>query len=77
MGHLASVPWETILSAAIPVRTLEGTASVEVPAGALSMGINGASGAKVCLQGAAKRGGLCMGVSIQVALHIGEEEERL
>ena len=24
MGHLASVPWETVLSAAIPVRTLEG-----------------------------------------------------
>jgi curved DNA-binding protein len=33
MGHLELAPWEAVLGATVPVRTLEGSVSVKVPAG--------------------------------------------
>jgi curved DNA-binding protein len=33
VGHLELAPWEAVLGATVPVRTLEGTVSLKVPAG--------------------------------------------
>jgi len=76
VGHLELAPWEAVLGATVPVRTLESTVAVKVPAGTQQghqLRIRG----KGLPAGAAKRGDLYVGVSIQVPPHLGREEERL
>jgi curved DNA-binding protein len=76
VGHLELAPWEAVLGATVPVRTLEATVSVKVPAGTQQ-------GQKLRIRGkrlpasAGKRGDLYVAVSIQVPPHIGKEEELL
>ncbi len=69
-------PWEAVLGATVPVRTLEGTVSLKVPAGTQEghqLRIRG----KGLPVGETKRGDLYVAVTIQVPAHIGKEEERL
>ncbi len=76
VGHLELAPWEAVLGATVPVRTLEATVSVKVPAGT-QQGHQLRVRGKGLPAGAGKRGDLYVGVSIQVPPHIGKEEERL
>jgi curved DNA-binding protein len=76
LGHLELAPWEAVLGATVPVRTLESTVSLKVPAGTRQghqLRIRG-QGLPV---GGAKRGDLYVGVSIQVPPRTSKEEERL
>ncbi len=76
VGHLELAPWEAVLGATVPVRTLEGTVSLKVPAGTQQghqLRIRGQG----LPTGAAKRGDLYVAVSIQVPPRISKEEERL
>ena len=76
LGHLELSPWEAVLGATVPVRTLEGSVSVKVPAGFQSgkkLRVRG----KGLPAGATKRGDLYVEASIQVPAHIGKEAERL
>ena len=76
VGHLELAPWEAVLGATVPVRTLEGTVSLKVPAGTQQghqLRIRG----KGLPLGAGKRGDLYVGVSIQVPPRISKEEEHL
>jgi curved DNA-binding protein len=76
VGHLELAPWEAVLGATVPVRTLEGTVSLKLPAGTQQghqLRIRG----KGLPAGAGKRGDLYVGVSIQVPPRISKEEERL
>ncbi len=76
VGHLELAPWEAVLGATVPVRTLEGTVSLKVPAGTQEghqLRIRG----KGLPVGETKRGDLYVAVTIQVPAHIGKEEERL
>jgi curved DNA-binding protein len=69
-------PWEAVLGATVPVRTLEGTVSLKVPAGTQQghqLRIRG----KGLPAGNAKRGDLYVGVSIQVPPLSSEEEKQL
>jgi curved DNA-binding protein len=76
VGHLELAPWEAVLGATVPVRTLDGTVSLKVPAGTQQ-------GHQLRIRGrglptsAAGRGDLYVGVSIQVPPRISREEERL
>jgi len=76
IGHLALAPWEAVLGATVPVRTLEGSISVKVPAGFQQ-------GQKLRVRGkglpavAGKRGDLYVEASIQVPPHISKEDELL
>jgi curved DNA-binding protein len=76
VGHLELAPWEAVLGATVPVRTLEGTVSVKVPAGT-QQGQQLRVRGKGLPAGAARRGDLYVTVSIQVPPHIGKEDERL
>ena len=76
VGHLELAPWEAVLGATVPVRTLESTISVKVPAGT-KQGQQLRVRGKGLPVGAARRGDLYVGVSIQVPPRIGKEEERL
>ena len=76
VGHLELAPWEAVLGATVPVRTLEGTVSLKVPAGTRQghqLRIRGQG----LPTGGAKRGDLYVGVSIQVPSRISKEAERL
>ena len=76
VGQLELAPWEAVLGATVPVRTLEGTVSLKVPAGTQQghqLRIRG----KGLPTGVAKRGDLYVGVSIAVPPRISKEEERL
>jgi len=76
IGHLELAPWEAVLGATVPVKTLEGIVSVKVPAGFQSgqkLRVRG----KGLPVGAAKRGDLYVEVSIQVPSQISKEAERL
>jgi curved DNA-binding protein len=76
IGHLELAPWEAVLGATVPVKTLEGSVSLKVAAGTQQghqLRIRG----KGLPLGTAKRGDLYVGISIQVPPHIGVEEERL
>ena len=75
VGHLELAPWEAVLGATVPVRTLESTVSVKVPAGT-QQGHQLRVRGKGLPAGAGKRGDLYVGVSIQVPPRIGKEEER-
>jgi curved DNA-binding protein len=76
LGHIELTPWEAVLGATVPVRTLETIVKVKVPAGTqqghqlriLGQGLPA---------GGARRGDLYVGVSIQVPPRISKEEERL
>jgi curved DNA-binding protein len=76
IGHLELAPWEAVLGATVPVRTLEATVSVKVPAGT-QQGHKLRVRGKGLPAGAGKRGDLYVAVSIQVPPHIGKEEELL
>jgi curved DNA-binding protein len=76
MGHLELSPWEAILGATVPVRTLEGSVSVRIPAG-FQQGQKLRVRGKGLPAGGARRGDLYVEASIQVPAHIGKEEERL
>ncbi len=76
MGQLELSPWEAVLGATVPVRTLEGSISVKVPAG-FQQGSRLRVRGKGVPAGATKRGDLYVEASIQVPAHIGKEEERL
>jgi curved DNA-binding protein len=75
-GHLELAPWEAVLGATVPVRTLEGSVSVKVPAG-IQQGHQLRVRGKGLPAGGAKRGDLYVEVTIQVPPHISKEEERL
>jgi curved DNA-binding protein len=76
MGDLELAPWEAVLGATVPVRTLEGTVSVKVAAGT-QRGHLLRIRSKGLPVGTAKRGDIYLEVSIQVPPKIGEEEDRL
>ena len=76
MGHLELAPWEAVLGATVPVRTLEGSVSVKVPAG-FQQGQKLRVRGKGLPAGGAKRGDLYVEASIQVPTQAGKEEERL
>jgi len=76
VGHLELAPWEAVLGATVPVQTLEGTVSVKVPAG-IQAGHQLRVRGKGLPDGAAKRGDIYVGISIQTPSRIGKEEERL
>ena len=76
IGHLELAPWEAVLGATVPVRTLETSVSVKVPAGTQqghTLRVRG----KGLPAGAGKRGDLYVTISLQVPSHIGKEEELL
>lgn len=76
IGHLELAPWEAVLGATVPVRTLDATVSVKVPAGT-QQGHKLRVRGKGLPAGAGKRGDLYVAVSIQVPPHTGKEEELL
>jgi curved DNA-binding protein len=76
MGDLELAPWEAVLGATVPVRTLEGTVSVKVAAGTQQGHLLRVRGKGLPI-GPSKRGDLYVEVSIQVPPRIGKEEERL
>ncbi len=76
VGHLELAPWEAVLGATVPVKILEGSVSVKVPAG-FQAGHQLRVRGKGLPEGAAKRGDIYVGVSIQTPSHLGKEEERL
>jgi curved DNA-binding protein len=76
IGHLELAPWEAVLGATVPVKTLEGSVLVKVPAGfqpGRKLRVRG----RGLPSGAAKRGDLYVEASIQVPAHISKEEEKL
>ena len=76
MGNLELTPWEAVLGATVPVKTLEGSVSVKVPAG-FQQGNKLRVRGKGLPAGATKRGDLYVEASIQVPSHISKEAERL
>ena len=76
LGHLELAPWEAVLGATVPVRTLEGNVSVKVPPGFQSGNKLRVRG-KGLPEGVAKRGDLYVVASIQVPSHVSKEEETL
>jgi curved DNA-binding protein len=76
VGHLELAPWEAVLGATVPVKTLEGCVSVKVPAG-FQAGQQLRVRGKGLPEGAARRGDIYVGVSIQTPPHIGKAEEHL
>jgi curved DNA-binding protein len=76
VGHLQLAPWEAVLGATVPVKTLEGSVSLKVPPGT-QQGHQLRLRGKGLPVGASKHGDLYVGVSIQVPAHAGKEEERL
>jgi curved DNA-binding protein len=75
VGSLELAPWEAVLGATVPVKTLDGTVSVKVPAGT-QQGRQLRVRAKGLPRGTAGRGDVYLVVSIQVPPRIGREEER-
>jgi len=76
VGHLELAPWEAVLGTTVPLRTLEATVSVKVPAGT-QQGHQLRVRGKGLPAGPGARGDLYVEVSIQVPAHISKEEERL
>ena len=73
VGQLELAPWEAVLGATVPVRTLETTVSVKVPAGT-QQGHQLRVRGKGLPAGAGKRGDLYVAISIQVPPHISQAE---
>ena len=76
VGHLELAPWEAVLGATVPVRTLEGSISVKIPAG-FQAGQQLRVRGKGLPDGAARRGDIYLAIAIQTPPHIGKTEERL
>jgi len=76
IGHLALAPWEAVLGATVPVKTLEGSVSVKVPAG-FQQGNKLRVRGKGLPAGGARRGDLYVEASIQVPPRISKEDELL
>ena len=76
IGHLDLAPWEAVLGATVPVRTLEGSVSVKVPAG-FQQGNKLRVRGKGLPAGDSKRGDLYVELTIQVPAHLSKEEELL
>jgi curved DNA-binding protein len=76
IGALELAPWEAVLGATVPVRTLEGSVSVKVASGTQQGHLLRVRG-KGLPAGAAKRGDLYVEVSIQVPNRVSKEAERL
>jgi len=76
VGQLELAPWEAVLGATVPVRTLEATVSVKVPPGT-QQGYKLRVRSKGLPAGAGKRGDLYVTIALQVPSHIGNEEELL
>ena len=76
MGHLALAPWEAVLGATVPVKTLEGSVSVKVPAG-FQQGNKLRVRGKGLPAGGARRGDLYVEASIQFPPRISKEDELL
>jgi len=76
IGHLELAPWEAVLGATVPVKTLEGNVSVKVPAG-FQQGNKLRVRGKGLPVGAAKRGDLYVEASIQLPPHVSKDEELL
>jgi curved DNA-binding protein len=76
IGELELSPWEAVLGATVPVRTLEGSVSVKVAAGTQQGHLLRVRG-KGLPAGAAKRGDLYVQVLIQVPTRTTKEGERL
>jgi curved DNA-binding protein len=76
MGHLELAPWEAVLGATVPVKTLEGSLSVKVPAG-FQQGQKLRVRGKGLPAGAGKRGDLYVEASIQVPSQICKADELL
>jgi curved DNA-binding protein len=76
IGELDLAPWEAVLGATVPVRTLEGSVSVKVAAGTQQGHLLRVRG-KGLPAGAAKRGDLYVEVSIRVPNRVSKEAERL
>ena len=76
IGQLELSPWEAVLGTTVSVKTLEGSISLKVPAGTQQGNQLRVRGKGLPI-GAAKRGDLYVGISIQVPQHISKEEERL
>jgi curved DNA-binding protein len=73
---LELTPWEAILGATVPVRTLEGRVTLKVPAGT-QQGHQLRVRGKGLPEGNTKMGDLYVGVSIQVPPYSSEEEKNL
>jgi curved DNA-binding protein len=76
LGHLELAPWEAVLGATVPVKTLEGSVSVKVPAGfqpGQKLRVRG----KGLPAGATKRGDLYVEAVIQVPAHVSQEDKVL
>ena len=76
IGYLELAPWEAVLGATVPVKTLEGNVSVKIPAG-FQQGQKLRVRGKGLPAGGAKRGDLYVGASIQVPHHVSKEAELL
>ncbi len=76
VGHLELAPWEAVLGATVPVKTLENTLSLKVPAGT-QQGHQLRVRGKGLPVGAGKRGDLYIGITVQVPPHISKDEEHL
>jgi curved DNA-binding protein len=76
VGSLELTPWEAVLGATVPVKTLEGMVSLKVPAGT-QQGYQLRVRGKGLPAGNAKNGDLYVAVSIQVPPQISEEEKLL
>lgn len=73
---LELAPWEAVLGATVPVKTLDGEISLKVPAGAQS-GLQLRVRGKGLPAGGGKRGDLYAEISIKVPTHVTEEEKQL
>jgi len=76
VGVIELAPWEAVLGAKVPVRTMEGSISVKVPAG-FQQGQKLRIRGKGLPAGQGKFGDLYVEASIQVPVHVTAEEERL
>jgi curved DNA-binding protein len=76
LGDLELSPWEAVLGATVPVRTLDGSVSLKIPA-ATQQGHQLRIRGKGLPLGAGKRGDLYVSVSIQVPQEVTKEQERL
>jgi curved DNA-binding protein len=76
VGHLNLTPWEAVLGATVPVKTLEGGVSVKVPAGT-QQGHQLRVRGRGLPDGTGKRGDLYVSIVIQVPPKISREQEKL
>jgi len=76
IGALELAPWEAVLGATVPVKTLEGSISVKVPAG-FQQGQKLRVRGKGLPAGATKRGDLYIEASIQVPSRMSKDDELL